>query len=189
MKRRITLLLAVLTIFTAISPQKALAYDPISDQSAVVAATQMIAPQTVGPDNRAVILRSYLEQYNSPLADHADTFIKEADTYNLDWRMVTAISGVESTFGEEIPPYSYNAWGYNVYGTTVRSFSSWDDGIALVSHDLRNIYINSRGATNIYQIGATYAADPAWAYKVQHYMDAIDQYAKRFDKPTLSISL
>ena len=91
-------------------------------------------------------------------------------------------------FGEAIPPYSYNAWGYNVYGSNVRSFSSWDDGITVVSTDLRQIYMNQRGATNIYQIGATYAADPDWAYKVQGYMDSIDQYSQRFDNTTLSIS-
>ena len=49
--------------------------------------------------------------------------------------------------------------------------------------------MNERGATNIYQIGSTYAADPDWAYKVNGYMEAIDQYSKRFDTPTLSISL
>lgn len=188
MKRRIILLLAVFTFLTAISTQKAHAYDHTSDVSAFMAAPQDITPQNMVVDNRAEILRSYLEQYNSPLAAHAETFIKEADANNLDWRMVAAISGVESGFGEAIPPYSYNAWGYNVYGPYVRRFTSWDDGITTVSTDLRRIYINGRGAKNVYQIGATYAADPAWAWKVQKYMNEIDQYATQFDKPTLSIS-
>ena len=189
MKRRIILLLAVLTFITAISPFPAQAYDQSSETSAAFAGPQATTSPVVKQDNRAEILRSYLEQYNSPLADHAETFIKEADANNIDWRMVVAISGVESTFGEAIPPYSYNAWGYNVYGTHVRSFASWDDGITVVSTDLRQIYMNQRGATNVYQIGATYAASPTWASRVQGYMDDIGQYATRFDKPTLSISL
>lgn len=189
MKRRLFLLLAVITFFTAISTQQSFADDQTSDPSAFLAGAQAVPLQQAKHDNRAKILQSYLEQYNSPLADHAETFIKEADANHLDWKMVVAISGVESTFGEAIPPYSYNAWGYNVYGSNVRSFSSWDDGITVVSTDLRQIYMNQRGATNIYQIGSTYAADPDWAYKVQGYMDSIDQYSKRFDNPTLSISL
>jgi hypothetical protein len=190
MKRRIILLLAVLTFLTAISPQKALAYDQTSAQSAILAVPQSIASQSVKQDNRAEILSAYLAQYNSPLADHAQTFIKEADANNLDWRMVAAISGVESGFGEAIPAYSYNAWGFGVYGGNVRGFTSWDDGISTVTTALRKTYMNERGATNIYQIGTTYAADPAWAYKVQGYMDAIDQFASDYNaKPALSISL
>ena len=189
MKRRIILLLAVLTFFAAISTQQALAYDQTSGQSAVFAAPASITSQSVKQDNRAEILSAYLAQYNSPLADHAETFIKEADANHLDWKMVAAISGVESGFGEAIPPYSYNAWGFGVYGSSVHGFTSWDDGITIVSTALRLEYMNTRGATNIYQIGVTYAADPAWAYKVHGYMDAIDQFAAQSNKSTLSISL
>jgi beta-N-acetylglucosaminidase len=190
MKRRFVLLLAVLTFFTAISSQKALAFDQTSAQSAVLAAPASITSQEVKQDNRAEILRAYLAQNNSPLADHAETFIKEADANNLDWKMVAAISGVESGFGEAIPPYSYNAWGFGIYGSNVRGFTSWDDGITTVTTALRKEYMDNRGATNIYQIGATYAADPSWAYKVQGYMDAIDQFTANYEsKPALSISL
>src|SRR5579862_9895471 len=132
MKRRLILLLAVLTFFAAISSQKTLAFEQTSEQSANLAGAQAVLPQTVKQDNRAEILRAYLTQNNSPLADHADTFIKQADANNLDWRMVVAISGVESGFGQAIPPYSYNAWGFGVYGSNVRRFTSWDDGITVV---------------------------------------------------------
>jgi len=190
MKRRIILLLAVLTLFTAIAPQKAHASNQTAETSAFLAVPQPIPSLPVKRDNRAVILQAYLQQYNSPLADHAKTLVQQADANNIDWRMVAAISGVESTWGEAIPPYSYNAWGYNVYGSNVRRFASWDDGITVVSTDLRQIYINERGATNIYQIGATYAASPTWAARVQNNMDAIDQFAANYDtKPALSISL
>ncbi len=189
MKRRLSLLLAVLTFTTAISPTKVHAFGQTSEQSAVLAAPQAISSQIVKQDNRAKILSAYLEQYNSPLADHAQTFINQADANHLDWKMVAAISGVESDFGEAIPPYSYNAWGFGVYGSNVLGFTSWDDGITVVSTALRQEYMDNRGATNIYQIGATYATDPSWAYKVQGYMDAIDQFAAQSTKPTLSISI
>src|SRR5258708_17621646 len=107
MKRRLVLLLAALTFFSAISSQKTLAYDQTSVQSAVLAGPQAVNPQTVVKDNRAEILRTYLEQYNSPLAEHAETFIQQADANHLDCKMVAAISGVESTYVEAVPQYSY----------------------------------------------------------------------------------
>jgi len=189
MKRRIVLLLAVLTLFTAISPAKAQANAVSSDPSAKLAEPLVSTSYHMEQDNRAQILRSYLEQYHSPLADHAETVIKEADANHLDWKMVVAISGVESGFGNAIPPYSYNAWGFGVYGSNVRRFTSWDDGITVVSTSLRHDYMDGRGETTVYQIGSSYAASPTWAARVQGNMDDIDQYANRFDKPTLSISL
>jgi len=188
-QRRFIILLAVTTLFTATFSKQVYASSQTSDPSANTGDLQVSTLPTIEQDNRAKILQSYLEQYNSPLADHAETFIQEADANNIDWKLVVAISGVESNFGEAIPPGSYNAWGYNIYGSNVRSFNSWDDGITVVSTDLRQIYMNQRGETTVYEIGSTYAADPGWAYRVQNYMDDIDQYSQRFDNPDLSISL
>ncbi len=186
MKIKITLILAALTILTAINPATADANT--AGSSAIFAGAQAVAPKPVEKDNRAEILRAYLEKYNSPLTNHAETFIKEADANQLDWKLVAAIAGVESYYGQQIPPYSYNGWGYGVYGNNVRRFASWDEGIAVVSNALRQDYLNKWGATNIYEIGDIYAADPRWPNKVQHFIDEIDQYSKPFDKPALSIS-
>lgn len=179
---------AVALLFALTSSKEAYA-SQISLPSANLAATQVHSIPALNQDDRAQILRSYLEQYNSPLADHADIIIKEADANNIDWRWIVAISGVESGFGESIPAYSYNAWGYNIYGNNTRSFASWDDGIITVSTALRQTYMNDRSETDIYAIGSSYAADPDWAYKVQGYVDDINQYSQRFNNPNLSISL
>src|SRR5690348_2794535 len=54
-------------------------------------------------DERVTRLQAFLQTYNSPLADDAKTFVAQADRNNLDWKLVAAIAGVESTFGKEIP--------------------------------------------------------------------------------------
>lgn len=140
-------------------------------------------------DNRAQILKGFLESYDSPLAPHAQTFIDEADKNGLDWKLVPAIAGVESWFGQRIPYNSYNGWGYGVYGNNVRNFTSWDDGIHVVSTALREDYMDRWGATNVAEIGSHYAADPKWAYKVQHFIDLIEEYEEKENKKTLSLSL
>jgi len=189
MYRRFILLLAVVTILTAASPKQAHAFSQTSEPSADFAGSQLTSLPKIEQDNRAAILQSYLEQHNSPLAGHANTIIQQADANNIDWRWIVAISGVESGFGQAIPAYSYNAWGYNIYGNNTRSFDSWDDGITTVSTALRQTYKNERGESNIYAIGSSYAASPTWAYRVQGYVDDITQYATRLENPTLSISL
>lgn len=122
-------------------------------------------------DYRIVILKKYLESHNSPLTDHASHFVTYADKYQLDWRMVAAISGVESTFGKRIPKNSYNAYGWangNYY------FESWEDSIEIVSKALRKKYYD-RGAKTINQIARRYAPpSSSWAWKVEFFMNEID---------------
>jgi hypothetical protein len=139
-------------------------------------------------DSRVRILREYLEKYNSPLVPYAGTFVEKADKYNLDWKLVAAISGVESTFGREIPYESFNGWGWGIYGDNMIRFSSWTQGIETISEGLRNKYINKWGAKDVYEIGKFYASSPTWAQRVEYFMNEIEKYQK-LSLANLSISL
>ncbi|HZQ29569.1 MAG TPA: hypothetical protein VFA93_00610 [Patescibacteria group bacterium] len=140
-------------------------------------------------DQRVKILRDYLRQYNSPLVEYSSSFVKYADEYNLDWRLVAAISGVESTFGQQIPYGTYNGWGWGIYGDNRIYFKSWDEGIKTVSEGLRTNYLNRWGAQDVYQIGRLYAASPTWAYRVDYFMGKIQDFSLRNPQSTLSLAL
>jgi hypothetical protein len=140
-------------------------------------------------DYRVDVLRGYLQQYDSPLVDNAEDFIRYADLYNLDWRFVAAISGLESTFGKQIPDNSYNGWGYGIYGTNVRYFNSWEDGIKTVSKDLREKYMNTWGANDVYAIGKIYAASPTWAVRVEYFMNRIQDYSLKSPESALPLTI
>ncbi len=127
-------------------------------------------------DPRAQILKSYLEQYNSPLQYHAQDFIDAADQYKMDWRLVPAISGVESTFGKAIPG-GFNGWGWGVYGNQALAFGSWKDGIFTVSKGLRENYIN-RGLTEPYSMNKIYAASSTWGVRVAYFIDDIQKQTR-----------
>lgn len=189
MGRKLFLLLAVTFIFAAISPQQTQASVKTSAPSAILAGLHTNTPVQPVADNRAKILKEYLAQYDSPLAEHADTFVQEADKQNIDWKLVPAITGVESYFGQLIPPYSYNGWGYHVYDGNVRGFASWDEGIEVVTAALREDYMNAWGAENIHQIGSIYAADPLWSSKVSHFYEELSAFAEAESNVLLSISL
>ena len=140
-------------------------------------------------DNRAQILRGFLNSYNSPLASYSEDFVKYADKYDLDWRLVASIAGLESTFGKHIPYNSYNGWGWGVYGDNVIRFKSWPDGIETISKGLRENYLKDRPESNPYVIGPTYAASHTWAQRVSFFMQKMDEYRIKNAKSTLALAL
>lgn len=130
-------------------------------------------------DTRITRLRAFLASYNSPLTNEAETFVAQADKYNLDWKLVAAIAGVESTFGKQIPAGSYNGWGWGVFTGTQDGvhFKNWADGIAQVSEGLRKNYID-RGAQDIYDMGWIYAANGnSWGTHVRYFIDQLESFA------------
>lgn len=131
-------------------------------------------------DPRVLALESYFKKYNSPLKNEAANFVEAADKYDLDWKLVAAISGVESTFGKFTPaPKSYNAWGWGVYGNQALYFASWKDGIYTVSEGLRTNYFN-KGLTNPYAINRIYAASPTWGSHVSYFLTDIEEFNKDY---------
>lgn len=129
-------------------------------------------------NGKAKILSEYLALHNSPLQYHAQDFIDAADKYALDWKMLPAIAGVESTFGKHIPG-GYNAYGWGVYGTNRIYFVSWTDGIFSVAKGLRENYLN-RGLTNPYSINRVYAASPRWGGNVTYFMNDLEKYSQGY---------
>jgi hypothetical protein len=129
-------------------------------------------------DYRVHVLRKFLSKFNSPLTPYSLEFIKQADYYNIDYRLVPAITGVESTFGKNIPSKSFNAygWGGGNYG-----FESWPNSIEIVSKALKNNYIN-RGATSITKIAKIYAPpSTTWGWKVEYFINKINVLPLSFD--------
>lgn len=127
-------------------------------------------------DPKAKVLAAYLAKHNSPLQYHAQDFIDAANQYSLDWKLVAAISGTESTFGKHIPG-GYNGWGWGVYGTQAISFKSWREAIFTVSEGLRLNYIN-KGYTDPYSMNRIYASSPAWGGHVTFFMNDIEKFAQ-----------
>jgi len=137
-------------------------------------------------DPRVEKLRAFFVKYNSPLVDSADEFVKYADQYNIDWRLVPAISGVESTFGKHMPKNSYNAYGW---ANGAYKFTSWDNSIQHVTMTLRTKYYD-RGYDTLPEISRIYCPpNPLWWTKVKYFMDKIDKTEVASAKPDLVATL
>ncbi len=144
------------------------------------------------PDKRVEALRHYLSLRKSPLEPFAENFVRHADTYNLDWKLLPAIAGLESSFGKRIPQSSYNAWGWGVYtpdSPGIR-FQNWDHGIESVSKGLREHYLN-KGFLTVEQIGKRYATSPTWAQRVKYFINQIESHYQKFieqESPPLTLA-
>jgi len=129
-------------------------------------------------DFRVENLKNFFKKYNSPLAPYAEDFVIYADQNNLDYRLVPAITGVESTFGKHIPLDSYNAYGW---ANGDYSFSSWEESIEHVSKTLKAKYID-RGVVSINQIAKVYAPPSStWGGNVIFFVKKIDTLPVDFD--------
>lgn len=113
-------------------------------------------------------VRTYLSRRGAPLASKAEYLVKTAKLFNIDYRLVAAISVIESGGGKHAYR-PYNAWGWG--GAKGYTFSSWEDGIYTVSKGLSRYYAS--GATTPAAIAPRYNPHTPneWARKVQNVMN------------------
>lgn len=62
------------------------------------------------PDVRIGLLRHFLKEKHSPAASYAETFILEADTHGLDWRLLPSLAFVESGGGKNCRKNNLFGW-------------------------------------------------------------------------------
>jgi len=127
-----------------------------------------------GKDSRSALVNKFLAENNSPMTKSSDTFIKAAEKYNLDWRLLPAIAFTESTLGKKSIFGTYNAFGWGIVDNTTKgaNFDSWDEAIFTVAKGLREDYYN-QGLTTLESINDRYAGDKNWHNKVKDAMSDI----------------
>lgn len=128
-------------------------------------------------DPRADVLKDYLAKYNSPLQNNSQDFIDAADEFGVDWKLVPAIAGVESTFGQ-FTPGGFNGWGWGVYGDSRIYFKSWREAIFTITRGLKEGYID-RGLVTPAAMNRKYASSPHWGTKVSYFMIDIENFEKK----------
>ena len=117
---KLNTLLTLLLVFLILLALQGFKPNEATNLSKVQPSDEIVAKKM---DRNAVILSAYLSKHNSPMQYHAQDFIDAAKTYELDWKMLPAIAGVESTFGKKIPG-GYNAYGWGIYGSNRIYFKS-----------------------------------------------------------------
>ena len=168
MKKLIFFALALFTALALISPQNTYANERLAGASATL--VSLSDNKNIALDTRVKAIENVFKKHNSPLVEESRYFVEYADKYGVDWKLLPAISGLESSFGRRLMPGSHNAYGWgggHIY------FDSWEDGINTINKALAEKYV-ARGAKNVWEIGPIYAESPTWAVRVNSFMNKID---------------
>lgn len=140
--------------------------------STVVFARDPSKGDDLTPLRRDWRLQKFLRKYKSPLVNSSKKFIEVSEKYNLDWRFLVAISGIESTFGKFVPYGSYNAFGYD---NGQARFNSFDEGIEVVGRYL--FEMKNKGFDDSEKLGPIYTPPNFrnWTSSVNYFMSEIDK--------------
>ena len=127
-------------------------------------------PAIVEPpmDARALALGTYFEKHNCPLLPYVDDFIKSADKYNIDWRLLPAISIHESSCGKHYPPATNNPFGWQ---SARVGFASIPVAIDFINERLANG--KPYAGKSIRQKLSYYCPNPTYPSETLNYMNLI----------------
>jgi hypothetical protein len=127
-------------------------------------------------DGRVEALDDFFASYGSPLEGHAKTIVEEADSHNIDYRLLPAIAMQESTLCKRIIKNSYNCWGFGIYGSKVTRFASYDDAIRTITETISKKYVQ-KGYVKPEEIVQKYTPGDTgkWPQVVNMMMDKIHQ--------------
>jgi len=181
----------IATIFFSF-PVTALAAYPTVKISDSFYVDNSIKTVSVKKDERVEILKAYLETHKSPMVGNAKDFVEAADQYDLDWKLVASIAGVESTFGKHTPggaaTETFNAWGWGVYGNQALGFGSFKNGIYTVSRGLRENYVN-KGYDTPEKMNRKYASSKTWGMKVNFFLGKIGTFESNFKSNNQNVAV
>lgn len=114
----------------------------------------VVSDSVTEEDSRVGKVNAFLTAYNSPLAQYSSLIVSEADTYDIDYRLVPAIAMQESIACKREIPGTHNCWGYGIYGKKVTSFDSYEQAIDTITRYFSKKKTN--GVSTLEQIGAIY---------------------------------
>ena len=125
---------------------------------------------TYNREEKEIKMRLVLEQYNSPMQGLESVLIDTAERYNLDWTLLAAIAGVESSFARRMPAACINPFGWGIYGDNRLCFESLKNSIEQVGEGLGTRY----NTASLYTIAKTYnPTSDTWMNKVSYFMRKI----------------
>jgi hypothetical protein len=134
-----------------------------------------------GAQTSAAQIDTLLQQYGSPMAGMGQTFMDVGAANGVDPAFLVAISGAESTFGENL--YSVvgdyatnNAWNWFYAAPWAASdFTSWQDGLDHVAAGIAGSLYHGSGLYSVAAIAPVYCPDGTqnWINNVSTFMVAL----------------
>lgn len=122
-------------------------------------------------DSRPAQMHEVLVKYKSPMIGLEDVLIKTAEKYNLDWTLMAAIAGTESSFAKRMPVNCINPYGWGIYGDNKLCFASLEESIEGVAAGLSAKY----NISSVESIARTYntVSTDGWIKHTKFFMNKI----------------
>ncbi|MFH1561429.1 MAG: hypothetical protein ABID04_02520 [Patescibacteria group bacterium] len=126
-------------------------------------------------DARPLIIRDYLEQYDSPLLPYWNLIFDASQKYGLDYRLIVAIAQQESNLCKKAPANCFNCWGVGIHSRGTMCFDSYPEGIEWVADYLKEEYY-LKGMTDPEEIMKKYCplSDGSCAFGVKQFMSELE---------------
>jgi hypothetical protein len=127
--------------------------------------------QAQSDEHQIAQMRVVLTKYNSPMVGLEDVLIATAQKYGLDWTLLAAIAGTESSFARRMPAQCINPYGWGIYGSNKICFKTLEDSIEGVASGLAKKY----NISSVESIARTYnkVSTEGWVSHTRFFMNKI----------------
>lgn len=134
-----------------------------------------VADKVITDDARPLLIKRYLEKYDSPLAPYSDLIFKLSETYGYEYYWIVAIAQQESNLCKKIPENSYNCWGYGIHKSGTLKFDNYELAIQSYAEYLKRVYFD-KGLNTPELIMKKYcpSSNGSWALGVGQFIKDIE---------------
>jgi len=133
-------------------------------------------------------LVSFLKKHQSPFIEEIDEIISVSQNCGVKPELMIAISGVESTFGQNYPVWSNNPLGWGIYGNQILSFPSLGKAFEAAACGIAQKY-PADIQENIERLGVIYngVTPTAWSSKIRFFLKKIEESSPNVSSLALDI--
>lgn len=126
-------------------------------------------------DARPLLIRKYLEKYNSPLVPYSDLIFELSETYGFPYYWIVAIGQQESNLCKKIPENSFNCWGYGIHSKGTLRFENYETALKSYAEYLKRVYFD-KGLNTPELIMKKYcpSSNGSWAFGVRQFINDIE---------------
>ena len=133
-----------------------------------------MSAEATGADARPMLIRRYLEHYNSPLAPYSDLIFELSENYGYEYYWIVAIAQQESNLCKKIPEDSHNCWGYGIHKKGTLKFDNYELAIRSYAEYLKRVYFD-KGLNTPELIMKKYCpgSNGSWARGVSQFIEEL----------------
>ena len=133
-----------------------------------------LSATATGADARPMLIKKYLEKYNSPLLPYSDLIFELSERYGYEYYWIVAIAQQESNLCKKIPEDSHNCWGYGIHKRGTLRFDNYELAIKSYAEYLKVQYFD-KGLNTTELIMKKYcpSSNGSWANGVNQFIEEL----------------